>query len=158
MDSKAVSPCRTVFEDRPLGVIIGEVLLERKIVSGDGSGVWLKLIKMVLRGKRRLTEAQDGVRQCNTVLFGGTRVLAGVENQVDLIVLQCLQLLKLRVKAVQVEMQGLIPQTIRRIYDIIREDTGNITGLDIKGADTGVMIQKTDADGAMLLEPVLLLG
>ena len=55
-------------------------------------------------------------------------------------------------------MQGVIPQTIRRIYDIIRENTGNITGLDIKGADTGVMIQKTDADGAMLPEPVLLLG
>ena len=55
-------------------------------------------------------------------------------------------------------MQGVIPQTIRRIYDIIRENTGNITGLDIKGADAGVMIQKTDADGAMLPEPVLLLG
>ena len=55
-------------------------------------------------------------------------------------------------------MQGVIPQTIRRIYDIIRENTGNITGLDIKGADTGVMIQKTDADGAVLPEPVPLLG
>ena len=51
-------------------------------------------------------------------------------------------------------MQGVIPKTIRRIYDIIRENTGNITGLDIKGADAGVMIQKTDADGAMLPEPV----
>jgi hypothetical protein len=30
--------------------------------------------------------------------------------------------------------------------------------LDIKVADAGVMIQKTDADGAMLPEPVLLLG
>ena len=81
-----------------------------------------------------------------------------MENQVDLTVLQCLQLLKLRVKAVQVEMQGVIPQTIRRIYDIIRENAGNTTGLDIKGADAGVMIQKTDSDGAMLPEPVLLLG
>ncbi len=109
-------------------------------------------LKMVLRGKRRLTKAQDGVRQCKTTFSSAALgFLAGVKKSGRFIVLQCLQLLA-ACQSRAGRNARRYPQTIRRIYDISIENTGNITGLDIKGADTGVMIQKTDADGAVLPE------
>ena len=88
---------------------------------------------MVLRGKRRLTESPDGVRQCRAVLAalfpGSSRC---VENQVDsMFCSACSRALA--------ACQSRAGRNARRYplrqfvgdSDIIYENTGNITGFGL---------------------------
>ena len=147
-----------IFQHAPLRIIIGDVALEREIVANNGNAVGVVLVKVVLCGQSGEIEGPDRVGKSVAVLFGGEGILADMEDHIDVAVPQGIQLFLTAVKAVQVKAERSAAEAVRRVPDVVGEHAGHGKCFGVKFADTGIVVEKAEADRAVCIQPVLFLG
>ena len=89
------------------------------------------------------------------MLLRKIRISADIIDHVNFVILQRLKHFFIILICLYVKFQCLISQTVYGISNIFRQRTGKLSSLFIHGKSRWIIVQKSDPDAAMLIQPCL---